>query len=141
MNGLKNTLTRGLPMSTGCGRNMIVYTADGLQRMSHYFNLYESDPSKLDYVTLGYARDKAEWQYRKYLDRAYTIADRLCIRPTWYKMTTPEIIERCRVAHRKWLIGQATPADMVDAMNYCMYQADMWGDEIQIINMLAKSKE
>ena len=109
--------------------------------MSYFFNLYESDPSKLDYVELGYARDKAEYELRKYLDRAYTIADRLGIRPTWYKMTTPEIIERCRVAHRKWLIGQATEEDTLDAMNYCMYQADNWDDEIQIINMLAERKE
>ena len=120
---------------------MVIYTPEGLQRMSYFFNLYESDPSKLDYVELGYARDKAEYELRKYLDRANTIADRLGISPTWYKMATPEIIERCRVAHRKWLIGQATEEDTLDAMNYCMYQADNWDDEIQIINMLAESKE
>ena len=120
---------------------MVIYTQDGLQRMSVIFNQYELDPDKLDYVDLGVARDKAEYEESVYLDRAYTIADRLGIRPTWYTMVTPEIIERCRVAHRKWLIGKATTTDMLDAMNYCMYQADIWGDEIAIINSLAKEKE
>lgn len=120
---------------------MVIYTRDGLQRMSILFSKYEIDPAKLDYVELGVARDKAEYEQSVYIDRAFTIADRLGISPTWYRMTTPEIIERCRVAHRKWLIGKATPADMVDAMNYAMYQADIWGDEIAYINDLAKAKE
>lgn len=120
---------------------MTIYTADGVKRMSRFFDLYELDPEKMSYVDLGVARDKAEYEESRYLDRAYTIADRLGISPTWYTMTTPEIIERCRVAHHKWLIGKATQEDMLDAMNYCIFQADLWGDEIEIINRIAKEKE
>ena len=109
--------------------------------MSHSFDLYEDDPAKLSFVELGLARDKAEYELRCYIDRAYTIADRLGINPTWYRMTTPEIIERCRAAYHRWLAGKGKQEDMLDAMNYCMLQADMWSDEIEIINHLAKAKE
>lgn len=109
--------------------------------MSVIFNQYELDPDKLDYVDLGVARDKAEYEESVYIDRAFTIADRLGISPTWYRTSTPETIERCRVAHRKWLLGKATPADMLDAMTYCVYQSELWHDEIDIINSLAKEKE
>lgn len=120
---------------------MVIYTAEGRERMCRAFDIYELDPLNTSYVDLGFARDKAEYEESIYLDRAFTIADRLGIEPTWYRMTTPEIIERCKTAYQKWMSGKASTSDLVDAMNYCVFQADFWGDEIKNIDELVQAKE
>ena len=48
-------------------------------------------------------------------------------------------MERCKQACDKWLQGKAEPADMIDAMNYCVYQADAWDDEIRIMSTLVQA--
>ena len=117
--------------SWNCSK-MVIYTEAGLRRISRIFDLYDSG-AQLSTGDLLLARDYANVQLDQWTDWAHMIADRLGVEPTWYRMTTVEQIRRCKEAFNTWKRGLAEPADMVDAMNYCMYQADTWDDEKAII--------
>ncbi len=118
---------------------MIVYTADGLRRLSLMFDLYDSE-QPLETGELLLARDYATAQADMWADYAHMIADRLGVDPTWYRTATVEQVRRCQEAYATWRRGFAEPADMVDAMNYCIYQADTWDDETRIIGELIAAK-
>lgn len=117
---------------------MIIYTSAGLRRISIMFDLYDAGV-QLSQSELLLAKDHAIAQADFWSDRAHMIADRLDCSPTWYKAATVEQVERCKQACDKWLQGKAEPADMIDAMNYCVYQADAWDDEIRIMSTLVQA--
>lgn len=118
---------------------MIVYTEKGLRRISRLFDLYDRGEDVTMY-DLQLARDYATAQADMWADYAHMIADRLGIDPTWYRTATVEQVRRCQEAYATWRRGFAEPADMVDAMNYCIYQADTWDDETRIIGELIAAK-
>lgn len=118
---------------------MMVYTDFAARELSLLFN-GDNDPRAMDWVTLGLYKDYVLMQYRYFLNHAYIIAGRLDIEPPWFQMATVSIIERCRRSYQKWIAGKASADDMESAMNYAMYSADVWGDELQLIEKIVQEK-
>lgn len=119
---------------------MVIYTTEGLRKISRIFDLYEDDPTALNWNDLGLVRDHIKAEESRWLDLAYIIADRLNCQPTFLEMVTEDTIDRCRSAYSKWIAGNARPSDMPDAMLYCTIQADLWSDELEILNQFIKAK-
>ena len=92
-----------------------------------------------DEEALLIAQDYATMQELYWTDRAHMIADRLGVAPTWYRMATVEQIDRCKAAYKLWKHGTAQVENMVDAMNYCAYQADIWSDEKAILDEMIQA--
>ena len=117
---------------------MIVYTADGLRRLSLMFDLYDTG-QELSAGELLFARDYAAVSADRWADLAQVIASRLDVEPVWYRVATVAQVERCKKAYHLWRAGLAEPAHMMDAMNYCTYQADAWDDETAIMDALIRT--
>lgn len=119
---------------------MTVYSDGAARELSLMFN-GENDPRTMDWVTLGLYKDYALMQYQYFLNHAYIIAGRLDIEPTWFEMALASVIERCKQSYQKWIAGKASAADMESAMNYAMYTADVWAEELQLINRIVEEKK
>ena len=120
--------------------DMILYTEKGLQRLSRLFERYESNPSTLSFVDLGVAKDYATYKEARWLDSAWRVADYLGTDLPPIHAVTEGMYRRWRNAYDKWISGTAHPPDMPDVLNYCVVQANLWANELEIIDTLVEVK-
>lgn len=119
---------------------MILYTENGLQRLSRIFNLYEQDPAKLSWTDLGEAKDYVRYKEASWIEDAWKVADYLETKLPEIKAVTKEKVEQWERAYNKWIAGEAKASDMPDVLSYCVFQANLWEDELDILETFIKSK-
>lgn len=119
---------------------MIVYTDQGLARLSLSFDLSKVDSAWVTIRELQDARDYAQAEADRHADLADELGHRLDVKPFYCRMCGVQEYINSRDAFRRWSEGKASKKDLYSAMKYCTHQVQLWEDECAILDSVISAR-